>query len=225
MKNIDQICPKLDVLRKLRDQDRAELTRLVIHKSYQQREIIAHHGDIWPYFMVVEKGLISITKVSAQGRLLGALRLHVGDAFWSPSFLDEKPLPASLEAKEDSRGWLWHREELLPFIRSNPEAMWDLIQVLARRMRHASGFVEELGFQPVAGRLARLILTMAETSDDPQINRDMTLEEMAAMTGTTSVMVCKLLSRFADKGMINVSRTDFELIDKDQLGTLAKASN
>ena len=103
--------------------------------------------------------------------------------------------------------------------------MWDLVQVLARRMRHASGFVEELGFQPVAGRLARLILMMAEASDDPQINRDMTLEEMAAMTGTTSVMVCKVLSRFADEGLINVSRTDFELIDKDQLGALAKTSN
>ena len=64
-------------------------------------------------------------------------------------------------------------------------------------MRQASEFVEELAFQPVTGRLARLLLDQFKESDDPHIARQFTLDEMSTMIGTTPVMVCKLLSRFA----------------------------
>ncbi len=222
---IETLCSQLGVINKLSEQDRSDLSQLGVERRYQAREIIAHHGKVWPFLLVVRDGIISVTKSSIQGRMLGAMRLQAGDSFWSPSLLDGKPLPASLEVKEASRVVLWQRDDVMPLIRNNPEALWELVQVLSRRIRQASGYIEELGFQPLAGRLARLIVNLAETSGEPQFSRSMTLEEMAAITGTTPVMVCKLLSRFADAGLINVSRTDFELTDKDQMVDLANMSN
>jgi CRP-like cAMP-binding protein len=225
MNEIEEICSELEVISKLSDQDRSDLSGLAVERGYLQQEIIAHHGEVWPCLLVLREGLINVTKSSAQGRMLGAMRLQAGDSFWSPSLLDGRPLPASLEVKEQCSVVLWQREDVLPLIRNNPEALWELVQVLSRRIRQASGYIEELSFQPLAGRLARLIVNLAETSGEQQFSRSMTLEEMAANTGTTAVMVCKLLSRFADAGLIKVSRTDFELTDKDQLEDMAKASN
>ena len=93
--------------------------------------------------------------------------------------------------------------------------------MLMRRIRQASGFIEDLTFQPVAGRLARLIITQFEDSTDLRIAREQTLDEMAAMIGTTPVMVCKVLSRFAGEELIIVNRTEFEMTDRTALEKIA----
>jgi CRP-like cAMP-binding protein len=91
-------------------------------------------------------------------------------------------------------------------------------------MQRASVIVEELAFQPVSGRLARLLLDDFETSGDAAIARRLTLDEMAARVGTTREMVCRALYRFADKKLIDVTRTEFALTDKDGLRRMAEGS-
>jgi hypothetical protein len=41
------------------------------------------------------------------------------------------------------------------------------------------------------------------------------------MIGTIPVMVCKMLSRFADEGLVKVSRTQFELLNRSDLEKMA----
>ena len=89
--------------------------------------------------------------------------------------------------------------------------------LLVKRMRQASDMVEDLAFQPVASRVARLLLKQYQQSDDDHVERDLTLDEMATMIGTTPVMVCKVLSQFADQGFLKVTRTEIEFINREQL--------
>ena len=44
---------------------------------------------------------------------------------------------------------------------------------------------------------------------------------MGSIIGTTPVMVCKQLYRFAENGLINVSRTEFQLTDQTGLERIA----
>lgn len=53
------------------------------------------------------------------------------------------------------------------------------------------------------------------------VERSLSLDEMAAMISTTPVMVCKLLSRFADDGLIKLTRTEFEFLDQEKLRQVA----
>jgi hypothetical protein len=48
----------------------------------------------------------------------------------------------------------------------------------------------------------------------------LTLDDMATRIGTTREMVCRVLYRFADKKLINVTRTEFVLTDRDGLSCL-----
>jgi len=217
-KNI--LLEKIQTFHHLDDQEKIQFARLATRKKFDKGEFVAHYGEVWPHIILVESGIANVLKLSPEGRTLGALRLGKGDVFISPSFFDGGPLPASLEIKESSSMLVWHRDQVLPIIRQNSEMLWEICLLLAQRIRQASGFVEELVFQPVSGRLARLLLDQFE-DDDPQIARELTLDEMSTMIGTTPVMVSKMLSSFAAEGFVKVSRTQFELLDRQGLETIA----
>ena len=51
--------------------------------------------------------------------------------------------------------------------------------------------------------------------------RDLTLDEMAAMVGTTRELVCKVFYRFADAEVIRINRTEFVFTNREKLEQLA----
>ena len=92
---------------------------------------------------------------------------------------------------------------------------------MLRRMLYASDIVEELAFQPVTGRLARLLLERFGDAVGDYVARDMTLDEMAARIGSTREMVCRQLYRFVDEGAIQINRTEFMITDRGVLQDIA----
>jgi len=221
MKSLNKVLIQAPITNRLSDNERAILVRSALRRKFEKGEYIAHYGEVWPKLFVIESGTISVLKLSSEGRNLGALRLGNGDIFLSPSLLDEGPLPASLEVKEACVIYIWHRDQFLGIIRGNHDALWQMCLLLVKRIRQASKFVEDLVFQPVTGRLARLLLDQFEEGEDTHFPRELTLDEMSTMIGTTPVMVCKMLSRFAADGLIKVSRTEFELLNHSDLVKLA----
>lgn len=209
------------VFRKLSNREREDFSRIALAKQYDVGEFIALQGRKWPYVMLIDTGLIRVHKISREGREFGALRLPAGQVFWSPCLVDDGPLPASLQVVKDCEVFLWHKDQILPTIQRKPEALWELCTMLIQRMRQASEMVEDLAFQPVANRLAGLLIKEYQREGEEQVNRNLTLDEMAAMIGTTPVMVCKILSRFADQEIIRVSRTEFEFINWGKMEQIA----
>ena len=92
---------------------------------------------------------------------------------------------------------------------------------MIERMQQASTVVEGLAFQPVAGRLARLLVTFSAGREAEPIPRSLTLDEIAARIGTTREVVCRFLHRFADEGLIDITRTEFVIHDQGRLEQLA----
>jgi CRP/FNR family transcriptional regulator len=88
-------------------------------------------------------------------------------------------------------------------------------------MRHVREVVYGFAFHPVAGRLARLLLTHYHSMDGKPAPRDLTLDQMADTVGTTRELVSRTLHRFADEGIIRVNRMEFAFLDRDKLETLA----
>jgi CRP/FNR family transcriptional regulator len=164
-------------------------------------------------------------KESSEGRSLVIAELKPGELFWGLAFFQEDvPNPVTIQFKLPSSLHLWRREEILPFLLENGRLTWELSRLMVNRMLHASEVIESLAFQPVAGRLARLLLDHFKNAGDAAITRQLTLDEMAARIGTTREVVCRVLYRFADKKLIDVKRTEFLLTDKAGLGRIAEDS-
>jgi CRP/FNR family transcriptional regulator len=198
------------------------IKRAAIQKNYQDGEWIAHHGQNWPYLFYVHKGVVQAIKESPEGRSLLVVELKTGEVFWGLSFfLEDAPMPVALVAKVDTSLSLWSLDDLKPIILSNGKMSWELTKLMIQKMQYASDILNEFVFQPITGRLARLLLEHFEDAVDDYVARNMTLDEMAARIGSTREMVCRHLYHFADQGAIQINRTELKITDQNILKKLA----
>jgi CRP/FNR family transcriptional regulator len=199
-----------------------KLEELSISRSYPRDQWITHYGSDWPFLFLIEQGQVTALKESAEGRSLVVITLDEGEVFWGVGFFNDGiGMPVALVANCETRLRLWSREKLLPFITGNGQFTWGLAQLMAERMMRANKILEELAFQPVAGRLAHLLLEQFEDLTGDTLSRDLTLDDMAARIGSTREMVCRHLYHFADKGAIQINRTEFKITDRELLQGLA----
>ena len=191
-------------------------------RQFQNGEWIVHHGDAWPNLFFVEKGQVTAIMESPEGRSLTLVTVGAGDMFWGLAFfIENAPMPAALRATEDCELLLWSREYLLPLILENGKLSWELACLAIQRVQFASEIVERLAFQPLTGRLARLLLEQYPASQSV-VPRHLTLDEMASRVGTTREMVCRILYRFAEAGAIQINRTEFIFTDRGILDDFSK---
>ena len=201
---------------------RTEIASLARQRRFDKGEFVTLHGELWPYLILVKEGMLHGVKESEEGRNLVVLTLTQGDVFWGLSFFEEdSTMPVSLQSVKSGSMVSWSRDDLLPFLIANGEALWSLCGLLVMRMKQASNIVESLAFQPVAGRLANLMLERYGSTGEDPVARDLTLDTMAAYVGTTREMVCRILYRFSDENLIHITRTEFSIKNQEGLAALA----
>lgn len=204
----------------LSDEALEQLLARSLTRKIPQKTFLTTSGEAWPYLMLVTSGAMEAVKESLEGRSLLVLTLGTGDVFWGVSFFDDAlMMPVSLRAAQDSELALWKRDTILPVLLDNPHTLWALTQLVIRRVQIASDIVDDLAFQPVAGRLAKLLLD--QYPDQGPVARDLTLDELAARVGSTREMVCRVLYRLSDDALIHITRTEFSLIDRSGLQDIA----
>jgi CRP/FNR family transcriptional regulator len=206
--------------------DQDEIRSLIdfgITRQYRTDEWIVYQGDTWPYLFVVIDGEVIAVKESMQGRSLILESFSSGEIFWGLTFfLEDVPMPAGLRASRNCALLLWSQERVASLLKRDGRLSWALSQVVLQRALRASDIVDGLAFQPVAGRLARLLVEQFGETEGEIISRDLTLDEMAAYIGTTREMVSRILHRFSHDGIIEITRTEFVFTDWDKLRQFAQ---
>ena len=191
-------------------------------RKFQSGDWIVYHEDVWPNLFCVEKGQVTAIMESPEGRSLTLVTIGEGDVFWGLAFfIENAPMPAALKATGDCELLLWSRDDLLPLIVENGKLSWDLACLAIQRVQFASEIVEKLAFQPLTGRVARLLLEQYPASQNV-VPRHLTLDEMASRVGTTREMVCRILYRFAEAGAIQINRTEFVFTDRSILDNFSQ---
>lgn len=177
---------------------------------------IVHNGDVWPYLFFINSGQVTAIKES-EGRSLTLAAFGKGEIFWGLAFfIENAPMPAALKASEQCEILLWSREQLMPLILADGKLSWELSRLVIQRVQFASEIVEQLAFQPLTGRVARLLLEEYPAGQEV-VPRHLTLDEMASRVGTTREIVCRILYRFAEQGAIQINRTEFTFLDRNIL--------
>jgi CRP-like cAMP-binding protein len=221
MQKIVDCLSQAPVFSKLRERDLEDIAAGAIEKKYSKDEFVCWQGEIWPYVAYIASGRLEWAMVSPEGRRQVVFTLRPCDVIWGHSAVDGLAMPASLEAREDSLLYLWERETILPYLKRNAEAAWEVSMILIAYMRQVREVVYGFAFHPVAGRLARLLLTHYDIKDEKPAPRNLTLDQMADTVGTTRELVSRTLHRFADEGLIRVNRMEFAFLDRDKLEDLA----
>ena len=221
MNNVADLLKNVEVFKELSEAEREELARAAVRRSLEKDAILCHQEDDWPYVIYIAHGALRSTINAPDGRSYVVTTWNKGEAFWAHTLFDRDPMPSTLSAVKTTNLYQWEGEKVLGVVLRNPQAMRALLrrQTLLIRKRRES--IYNLAFNPVAGRLAKLIMEKFISTDGPTVQRDLTLGEMAEMVASSPEVVCRLLYQFQSAGTITISRASITLHDREALKKLA----
>lgn len=197
----------------------------------EEQEVPKHHMLFSPgtpcqaiYF--IEKGRVRVTRLSPEGKtvilaLLGPGEL-IGEAAWELGEHD-----SYAETLEESRIYQISREAFQNYIRENPEFGLRLIEILGVRLKQAQARIEDLVFRQVPSRVARLLLTLAEshgrvTPSGIRVEFPLTHQEIADMVGSSRVTVTQILNKFRSSQWIDIESKRVTIHNIDALEELVR---
>jgi len=112
--------PGTSIFARLKQHELRDLEKSSETRQYRTGEWITQYGDVWPYFLFINHGQVTVLKESYEGRSLVLTTLHPGEVFWGMAFFIENALmPASLQVSQDAELLLWSRDRLLPIFLKN----------------------------------------------------------------------------------------------------------
>lgn len=198
----------------------ADLTR---ERAYPRGSVILFENDPGDSLFIVRSGRVKVVLIGEDGRevILGVL--GVGQHFGELALIDEQPRSAHVIAMEDANLIILRREDFRKRVEENPPVAWSLLIELSRRLRRADDKIGGLVLLDVPGRIARLLLDLAEESGSEVIEKSLTHQTIAQMIGASRETVSRAMKEFQDTGLINVDRRRITLANRPALEERAQA--
>jgi len=151
---------------------------------------------------VLLSGRVKVYLSDAQGKEVTLNQLGPGEYFGEIT-LDGGPRSASVMAVEDCRCAVVKRAELTTFLEKNPELALHVVRKLARRVRDLTENVRSLALMDVYGRVARLLLELAEEKDGRLVvSEPLTHKDIASRVGASREMISRIFSDLSDGGYV-----------------------
>lgn len=206
--------------------DRIELQRfgeLTREKFYPRGSVILFENDPGDSLFVVRQGRVKVVLIGEDGRevILGVL--GVGEHFGELALIDDRPRSAHVIAMDDSHLLVLRREDFRRRVESSPAVAWSLLTELSRRLRRADEKIGGLVLLDVPGRIARLLLDLAEEANSNTIDKPLTHQTIAQMIGASRETVSRAMKDFQDANWVMIERRRITLADRGALEQRAQA--
>jgi CRP-like cAMP-binding protein len=124
----------------------------------------------------------------------------------------------------DSTLLVLRREDFQGLLMQTPGIALAMLRELTRRLRRVDEKVGSLVLLDVNGRVARLLLDLADEAGGERITRRLTHHTIAQMIGSSRETVSRTMRELVDKGYIEVSRRDIVIRDRSALEAAAGRS-
>ncbi len=190
-------------------------------RSYPKNSVIVFEDDPGDALYVVVLGHVKVVLIGEDGREVILSVLGEGDFFGEMSLIDDQPRSAHVIAMEDANLLVLRREDFHSALEDHPRIALGLLRALSRRLRRADDKIGALVLLDVLGRVARLLLELADENDGITITRRVTHHTIAQMIGSSRETVSRTMRDLADRGLIEVSRRSIAIRDRKALEAAA----
>jgi CRP/FNR family cyclic AMP-dependent transcriptional regulator len=171
-------------------------------RTFSKNAIIVSEGDETDSLYVILSGRARVYVANAQGREVQLNLIGPGEYFGEVT-LDGGPRSASVMAVEDCRCALVKRSELLTLVAKEPHFALHMVRKLASRVRDLTENVRSLALMDVYGRVARLLLELAEERDGRLcISEPLTHKDIASRVGASREMISRIFSDLTAGGYV-----------------------
>ena len=189
-------------------------------RTLRRGDVLFREGDVGDELFIVESGRIAIANKSFDGRESVVALMEAGDVFGEMSLFDGHGRSAEARALEASRVNAVPFEPLRSLFREQPELLWTVVSLLARRIRNMDVALADSVFLDVTGRTAKRLLELAGDSDEFQL--PITQEELAGLVGASRERVNKAISSFVRLDWLEQRDRRYKIINRVQLERRAR---
>ena len=189
-------------------------------KEVNKGQVVVRQGDPCDTLSFVVSGVVKVYKTSADGKQQILHIAQKGETFGDIGIFDGGPAPASMAAITSALLYQIKKNDLQAILRKSPTVVMNALRVLAARVRRDSRLVEELSFDQVSNRVARLLLKYMEWETGSGIR--LTQQDMANMVGASREMVNKSLKYMEDRKALRTARKGIEIMDRTLLEDIAE---
>ena len=205
----------------LSEADLARFGEVTREREYPKNSVILFEDDPGDALYIVSTGQVKVVLIGEDGREVILSVLGDGDFFGEMSLIDDEPRSAHVIAMRDSHLLVLRRDDFQLQLEQHPKVALELLRVLVQRLRRADEKIGGLVLLDVNGRVAQLLLDLAEESGGPKITRKLTHHTIAQMIGSSRETVSRAMRELVERGLIDVSRREITIKDHDALRALA----
>ncbi|MDT8440858.1 MAG: Crp/Fnr family transcriptional regulator [Desulfuromonadales bacterium] len=200
-----------------------------LHRLASRSEMTVCHRNTRLFFAeeasdsiyLVKTGRIKLLRTNAEGREVILDILGPGEIFGELALTGEQTRSHSAEAIDDAMVCIIRREDFEGLLRRHPEMALRVLKLVGMRRRELEMRLEDLVFQPLAGRLALALLWQAQrhgvTEADGQIRIHLTQTELANLIGASREAVAEQLKEMKQLGLLSTSYRNIRLTNLESM--------
>jgi CRP/FNR family transcriptional regulator, cyclic AMP receptor protein len=204
--------------------DLERLAGRMVERRYANGQTIFNRGEPGTCLFAVARGQVRLGVTSPCGRDTLIAVLTPGEVFGEMALLDGGTRSADATAAEGCLLLALDRRDFLPLLDGVPEVRWHLFHLLCTRLRSATERLERTLFLSVGGRLANLLLTLADRDDGRRVGLKLSQADLGRLIGASREKVNIELNAWLSGGVLSRDGRALVIRDRGHLAALAEAA-
>lgn len=220
---------EVDIFRDLDDTEKAAVADMVTERTYPPGGLIYTSRDPCERLFILQRGRIRLFRVAADGRSVTCGILRPGTFCGEMLLFGQRTYGNCAEALDEVTVCVLNGADADRVLLSDPRIAARVGAVLGRRLADLEQRLSDSAFKSVSQRVATTLLSLAAESasgqspkpDAPYPEIALTHGQLAAIVGNARESVTKVLSGFAELGLVRLSRGHIAIVDPEGLRAAA----
>lgn len=202
-----------------------EANHIGYHKHFNKDRILFWQGDPVESIIIVKRGAIKFSAISADGKTYAYSVLGHGGLAGTDSYLAGKPHQTMAEAIEDTDTLMIPTEQFQNLLANNPDFSLLVMKKLAQEVHFLTGKVRDFSLLDVQHRLKSSLIALANehgiiTEKGIRIDLDLTHEEIGEMVAANRTTITACLSELRRQGYLWTQGRRLFIIPPDHIEIL-----
>ena len=190
------------------------LTTMVTRKSAPRSTTIMAGGDPTDSLYIVLSGRLKVMMSDSEGKEVILAILGPGEFFGEMGLIDDEPRSATVISIEPCELLSIAKRDFKKYMAENFDMTMAVMRGLVKRLREADRKIGSLALLDVYGRVARLLLDMAENVDGEKVvTKRLPKQDIAKMIGASREMVSRVMKDLQTGGYIEMRGSTIVLRD------------
>ena len=200
------VVKEFKTLRAIGEKDIILISGCKTPKLIKKGEILFREGESINGVYCVKEGVCKLSKLSANGKDQIVKLVVKGNLIGQRSLVNEEKSNLTAIAVNDMKVSFIPKHQVLHDLNKNVSFSMDMLQEMAKELKHADDFIVDMAQKSVKHRLADVLIFLnenLETDANGYLGVILSREDYAGIVGTASESAIRILSQFKKEGLIS----------------------